>query len=124
MLTVDSTRAGIAEARDAAEAYLGEACPWADHGAVVLVASELITNAVRHAGGWWRMRLHAGDGLLTMEVEDASPLPPRPRTPQLDGGGGLGWHLVRRLAGRVEVRTGAAGKVVRVSWTAPAPATL
>ncbi|PWI42849.1 ATP-binding protein [Streptomyces sp. ICBB 8177] len=124
MLTVDSTRAGIAEARDAAQAYLGESCPWADRGAVVLVASELITNAVRHAGGWWRMRLLAADGLLTMEVEDASPLPPRPRPAQLDGGGGLGWHLVRRLAGQVEVRPGESGKVVRVSWTAPSPATV
>ncbi|MGW6919272.1 ATP-binding protein [Kitasatospora sp. NPDC054939] len=66
---------------------------------VVLLVSELVTNACRHAGGPLDLLLIRGAGALRVEVSDPSPVPPRPRP--LDRPlrpGGLGLHLLARLA--------------------------
>ncbi|MFI1015900.1 ATP-binding protein [Streptomyces sp. NPDC020965] len=66
---------------------------------LVLVVSELVTNALRHGGGRYTLTLSAGPGTMTASVSDPNPAPPRERAPDLGGaGGGFGWHMVRHLA--------------------------
>ncbi|MFF8833042.1 ATP-binding protein [Streptomyces sp. NPDC015131] len=106
-----------ASARETAARFVTEHCPWADLDAVQLVVTELTTNALRHTGGWWRLRMRADRDELCVELDDSSPDLPRARTPDFSGGGGFGWPMVLRLAGRVEVRPTPAGKTVRATWT-------
>ncbi|MGW3008662.1 ATP-binding protein [Streptomyces sp. NPDC001219] len=82
--------------------------------AVILVVSELVTNAVRHAGGkLCTLRLTADPESVLVTVGDSSPALPRPRTPDVSGeGGGFGWSMVCRLASSVEVHSKPAGKTV------------
>ncbi|MGW7417500.1 ATP-binding protein [Streptomyces sp. NPDC054863] len=112
-----------ATAREAAAAFLAQHCTWADFDAVLLVVGELVTNAVRHTSGWWRLRLRTGQGQLVVEIDDSSPDPPVPREPDFSGSGGFGWHMVQRLAGHVEVRPLPDGKRVRATWLHPAQRT-
>ena len=73
--------------------------------ALMVVISELVTNAVVHAGSASEVRATFGDGRLLLEVYDTDPAPPVPRT--LGGGdgdgvveGGSGLGLVTALATR------------------------
>ncbi|MFC8450164.1 ATP-binding protein [Kitasatospora sp. NPDC057223] len=121
VLEIDSTRNSVAQARDAAARFVRENCRWADPAAVALVLSELLTNAVRHATGWWRLRLSADDGRLLAEVRDAGDQISRVRRSELDGRGGLGLHIVEQLVTRLEVeqhRSGT-GKTLRALWLSP-----
>ncbi|MFJ5938437.1 ATP-binding protein [Streptomyces cinereoruber] len=83
---------------------------------VLLLVSEVVTNACLHAGGPEEFVLRHERGRLRVEVSDLSPEPPRPRAPRspaLPGGHGL--MVLDRLAGAWghEARgAGAAGKVV------------
>ncbi|MFD9303545.1 ATP-binding protein [Streptomyces sp. NPDC060048] len=66
---------------------------------VVLVVSELVTNALHHGGGIYALRLAAHPGTIEVAVDDLSPDPPRMRIPDLrDGTGGFGWHMVNDLS--------------------------
>lgn len=66
---------------------------------VILVVSELVTNALRHAGGTCTLDLTAYPDSLEVAEHDHSPQAPRMRTPDLNGGtGGFGWPMVNRLA--------------------------
>ncbi|MFD9338330.1 ATP-binding protein [Streptomyces sp. NPDC060028] len=65
--------------------------------AVVLVVTELVTNAIRHTDGPAALHLELLDDHIEIRVTDTSPHPPAPRTPQTDGSGGYGWHLIDRL---------------------------
>lgn len=128
LLTVDSTQADIAQARHAVDAVLARACPSADRFSIILVLSELLTNAVRHAAGYWRLRLRTQQGRVVVEVADGVSTLPRPREPDLvNGSGGLGLHLIHTLASHVEIErhTRGGGKTIRALWIAPdAPAPL
>lgn len=65
---------------------------------VVLVVSELVTNAIEHGHGSVRLRVrHSGDFLL-VEVTDNNPAPARLRTPAPDAERGRGLPLVAALA--------------------------
>ncbi|MGW0702007.1 ATP-binding protein [Streptomyces sp. NPDC002867] len=112
-----------AGARTATAEFLLHHCPWADPDAVLLVVSELVSNAVRHTAGWWRLHLTAGADTLVVQIEDSSPLPPVARPPSFSGEGGFGWHMVQRLAGRVEVCPQPYGKTVQATWMRPSAAT-
>ncbi|MGP4002681.1 ATP-binding protein [Streptomyces sp. 8N706] len=70
------------------------------------MVSELITNALRHDGGRYTLELSAGHNTLNVAVSDPSPAPPRERTPDLNGGGGFGWPMARRLAHSLTVTPG------------------
>ncbi|MFI1532313.1 ATP-binding protein [Streptomyces griseus] len=66
---------------------------------VILVVSELVTNALRHGGGTYTLRLTAHPDLIEVAVGDPSPQAPRLRAPDPTGAtGGYGWHMVTRLA--------------------------
>ncbi len=66
---------------------------------MVLVVSELVTNALRHGGGACTLYLSAHLDGIEVAVHDRSPRTPRMRTPDLNGGtGGFGWPMVDRLA--------------------------
>ncbi len=66
-----------------------------------LLASELVTNAVRHARGPIGVHAHVRDGVLHLEVRDgAGDCPPVPRQANPEDTGGRGMELVSKLASR------------------------
>ncbi|MFD9523328.1 ATP-binding protein [Streptomyces sp. NPDC059979] len=101
--TAPCSLSAVAEARQAARAFIetvGQPAIDPEHAdTVVLVVSELVTNALRHGGGTYTLRLAVHPHTIEVAVDDLSPHPPRMRTPDLDGGtGGFGWHMVNDLA--------------------------
>ncbi|MFF3275977.1 ATP-binding protein [Streptomyces chrestomyceticus] len=119
---MDTVRASVAPARpgnsaaDArrdARAFLDGLLPAVTSetaDAVLLAVSELVTNALRHAGGTWSLELTAHPDSIEVAVHDPSPQAPRMRTPDLNGGtGGFGWPLVTRLARTTAVTPGPSG---------------
>ncbi|MGY4394707.1 ATP-binding protein [Streptomyces sp. TE12347] len=107
------------EARQAARAFheaLGQPAICREEAdTVVLVVSELVTNALRHGGGAYTLRLTAHPSCIEVAVENPSPRMPRMRAPDLvDGTGGFGWHMVDDLSLATAVTPGpGAGKTVR-----------
>ncbi|MEU1105735.1 ATP-binding protein [Streptomyces tibetensis] len=81
---------------------------------VVLLVSELVTNALRHGGGRRTLELTAHRNTIEVAVHDPSRHVPRMRTPDLNGGtGGFGWPKVTRLAHATAVtRQASGGKTV------------
>ncbi|MEV5609717.1 ATP-binding protein [Streptomyces sp. NPDC052225] len=108
------------QARRTAARFLAEHCPWADADAVLLVVTELVTNAARHTGALARLRLHVDAAGLAVSVEDDDPRAPVPRAPDFGGGGGFGWPMVERLAERLAVHPAPGGKCIEAAWAAPA----
>jgi anti-sigma regulatory factor (Ser/Thr protein kinase) len=76
-------------------------CPQDVEQDLLLVVSELVTNAVVHAGSAPLLIASHDDGLLRIEVfdDDASP-PVLRRAGAADGIGGLGLQLVEKVAHR------------------------
>ncbi|MGW1717078.1 ATP-binding protein [Streptomyces sp. NPDC002156] len=110
----------IAEARAFAEHFLEqlrkEWCAPADgraDGELVLVVSELVTNADRHSHGPYVLELEGTDTAVTVSVYDSSAaLPLRyPRDPERIGRHGL--EIVHALATEVTARRVPVGKYVR-----------
>lgn len=77
-----------------------------------LLASELVTNAVVHAGGTIRVHVSSGDGTVRIGVEDGSARPPLPRQAADSDHGGRGLALVTDLSARWGVDELVAGKEV------------
>ncbi|MFB6893356.1 ATP-binding protein [Kitasatospora sp. NPDC056327] len=103
----------------------GEAWPDEEQVAVfedvLLMVSELVTNACLHApGGPRELRLRWDTRRLLVEVSDASPEPPRLR-PFADPGqpGGHGLRVVDRLAGAWGSRPEDGGKSVWLEVPSP-----
>jgi two-component sensor histidine kinase len=66
-----------------------------------LVFSELVSNALRHAGAPVHVTLFRGsDGLWLIDVADGSPAPPAPRDAGRFEAGGRGLMIIARLSGR------------------------
>lgn len=88
---------------------------------VLLLASELVSNAVRHGSGQVQVTLESEDSAhptwVRVSVSDDNPAPPQPR-PQLFQEGGLpaesgrGLLLLERLASRWGVTPAPPGKQV------------
>ncbi|MEV6081318.1 ATP-binding protein [Streptomyces sp. NPDC052069] len=77
---------------------------------VVLVVSELVTNALRHGGGTCTLNLTTHPDSIEVAVHDSSPQTPRMRTPDLTGStGGFGWPMVNHLARTTAITHQAAG---------------
>ncbi len=89
---VPDARSFVAAVVEAAEA------PVTDD--LLLVASELITNAVRHGTGEIEVRVGVGPGSVRLEVLDEGHVhvTEPPAVMPVDGPGGWGLHLVRALA--------------------------
>jgi serine/threonine-protein kinase RsbW len=84
-----------------------------------LAVNELITNAVRHAGGQGQVRLWRAEGSLYCEVTDDGPGIPVDRVepdapPPASAIDGRGLWLVTRLCDHVAIDTGPAGTTVRI----------
>ncbi|MFV2120572.1 ATP-binding protein [Streptomyces sp. Act-28] len=90
---------------------------------VLLVVSELVTNACLHAEGPEELRVSLQAKVLRLEVEDRSAGQPEPRTPHRAGRpGGHGMFIVQRLCldwGVVRSTEGP-GKTVWAELAAPA----
>ncbi len=81
----------------------------------VLLVSELVTNAVRHAstgGSMLVLRLEAAGTSLRIEVHDADPQWPRPVIPGGLDESGFGFVIVDALATKWGVSSTATGKAV------------
>ncbi|WP_406861287.1 ATP-binding protein [Streptomyces sp. HUAS MG47] len=118
-------------ARDFARQVLHEwgwlPAPSADRRAaaedVLLVVSELVTNACLHAEGPEWLRMFRREKVLRLEVADRGAGHPAPRTPHRAGRpGGHGMFIVQRLCldWGVERVPGAPGKTVWAELAAPA----
>ncbi|MEO3977898.1 ATP-binding protein [Streptomyces sp. CAU 1734] len=88
---------------------------------VLLLVSELVTNACLHAGGPTELVLRRTPGRLRIEVADASPEPPRRRPREVSQPGGHGLIVLDRLAESWGTDRVGDGKVVWAEIT-PAPA--
>lgn len=76
-----------------------------------LIASELVTNAIRHAQPPLRLRLIQAD-VLTCEVSDGSSTSPHIRMATAEDEGGRGLFLIAQLAQRWGTRYTPAGKTI------------
>ncbi|HEV8568816.1 MAG TPA: STAS domain-containing protein [Actinoplanes sp.] len=86
-----------------------------------LICSELVSNAVDHAGTMMMLRLSLGNGYLLVAVRDGSPAEPvlAARLPTASRGRGL--HLVSAVAHRWGFLPAHDGKVVWASLLIPKP---
>jgi serine/threonine-protein kinase RsbW len=113
-LTLPATDHAVRQARQATRAALAAwRLAYLEETAVLLV-SELVTNAVRHARdtGTITLQLASAGAWLRMEVQDADPQWPQPRTPADRDESGFGFVLVDSLASHWGVRETPAGKAV------------
>ncbi|MEC4020569.1 ATP-binding protein [Streptomyces sp. H27-D2] len=113
----DRTPEAASRARRVAGAFLRSRTPDVDAEfaeAVLLVVSELVTNAVRHAGGAsCSLGLAVRPDGVAVSVADGSRALPRERAPDLTGGGGgFGWQMVHQLSRTVAVTVDGTGKTI------------
>lgn len=81
--------------------------------AVLLLISELVTNAVIHARSTVTVDLDVTDeGPVLVRVHDESTIRPTARGPQSDVPGGRGMHLLESLAARWGVEASGSGKSI------------
>jgi anti-sigma regulatory factor (Ser/Thr protein kinase) len=94
-----------------------------DVDTVVLLVSEVVTNAVLHARSEIRLVVRDEDEAVRVEVHDASPVPPRLNHFPPSSGTGRGLRMVDRLARAWGVEAlGRGGKVVWFEVGLPAEA--
>lgn len=84
---------------------------------LLLVTSELVTNAHRHGGGVTSFGVAVGRDRVTVSVADASGEPPRHELREEPRSGGFGWPIVLRLCREVTVDTRPDGKTVHAAVT-------
>jgi anti-sigma regulatory factor (Ser/Thr protein kinase) len=109
-----SDPSSVREARRLTRAQLAD---WALDDQIddtVLLVSELVTNALRHAWGPIRLTfcLPSPHGGLRCEIEDANPAGPLRRHVEEHDEEGRGLHMLNRLSHRWGSRRTHAGKVV------------
>jgi anti-sigma regulatory factor (Ser/Thr protein kinase) len=78
----------------------------------MLLTSEVVANAVRHAATACAVRVNLEGDLLRVEVADGSPALPRPRRPGPEDLGGWGLLLVESFARQWGAEPTPTGKVV------------
>lgn len=111
-IEVEHTAFGPSQARAAVNACarelgLQEVCE-----DVVLLVSEMVTNAIRYAEPPVRLELQAGERDVVVAVCDGSAEPPTPRSAGDQAEGGRGMLLVDLLATEQGVRVDRSGKTV------------
>ncbi len=99
-----------ARARRLVDRELAQRLPPQALADVNLLVTELVANGVWHGGAHegmtLRVRVSGDEAAVRIEVENpaGSAGDPAQRPPDLDGGGGLGLHIVERVASRWGVR--------------------
>ena len=86
---------------------------------VLLMVSEVVTNACMHTTGPLELQLDRTDERLRIEVTDPSPNPPTPRIPTPGLPGGYGLQVVDRLSRAWGFLPHGDGKVVWFEMTWP-----
>ncbi|MBV9593015.1 MAG: ATP-binding protein, partial [Actinobacteria bacterium] len=85
-----------------------------------LLASELVTNAVKHSTSEWvDVEISLTTNLLRISVSDQNAQTVRPRTPDIEGGWGL--TLIGELATRWGVERHSNGKTISVELDLHSP---
>jgi anti-sigma regulatory factor (Ser/Thr protein kinase) len=83
---------------------------------LLILASELATNAIRHAGGAGRLRLWRAGDALHLEVSDEGPgladVTAGTRAPERMAAGGRGLWICRQLTDDLRIVTGPQGTTV------------
>ncbi|MEU9984696.1 ATP-binding protein [Streptomyces sp. NPDC050856] len=116
----DGALSNVTEAREGAAAFLDGLArtqpPTAPdaHDDVLLVVTELASNAFAFAPGPFSLRLRAVADTVHVAVGDTNPSVPRPRPVDLAGRGGIGWHLINTLAEETITVPENGGKTVHV----------
>ncbi|MER5950396.1 ATP-binding protein [Streptomyces sp. NPDC001904] len=118
LFTTDSTCVSMTRARQLAGTHLAESGLRVDVEAILIVVSELLTNAIEHTiEQSWRLSVFTTDGTLVVEVTDSgNTLPVERDGSRLDGSGGLGLGLIRSLCDYTEAAVTATGKCVSARW--------
>ncbi|MFE1551651.1 ATP-binding protein [Streptomyces sp. NPDC058718] len=84
---------------------------------LLLVTSELVTNAYRHGGGITCFGIGIGRDRVTVSVSDASEESPLYELREELRPGGFGWPIVLRLCCEVTVDTSPDGKTIHAAVT-------
>ena len=116
-LTLAATARAVGLARQATHEALASWQMAHIEDTAVLLVSELVNNTVRHAhtgGSALELRLETLGAWLRIEVHDADPSGPEPRTPDRLDGSGFGFVLIEALADKWGVREATIGKAVWV----------
>ncbi|MFZ0666661.1 MAG: ATP-binding protein [Acidimicrobiales bacterium] len=88
---------------------------------LVVIASELATNSVRHGGGRFELRIDQSEDHILIEVEDEGEGEPVVRKPSPDETSGRGLQIVKGLADSWGVeRSKSGGKTVWAIVALPA----
>jgi anti-sigma regulatory factor (Ser/Thr protein kinase) len=104
--------ASPAAARDFVRSILGQ---WrCDHlvESALLIASELVTNAVVHARSASELRLRLTDGVVRIQVADQGGGTPAPRVPDQERPGGRGLPIIEAISAAWGIDPTADGKLV------------
>ncbi|MCX4744637.1 ATP-binding protein [Kitasatospora sp. NBC_01287] len=118
VLCLDGLPGSIATARNHARAFLAQIpLRESEHTAasdVLVLVSELVTNAVRHAPGPCSLGLVYDGSSLVIAISDTGPELPRRRPGDLlTGSGGFGWNVLTSLTKDIHIaRHGADGKTI------------
>jgi PAS domain S-box-containing protein len=115
--TLPGAPESAAEARRLVRTVLGEWGMEEQSSGAELIASELVTNAVRYSSGPVELRL-IRDSTLICEVSDPSGATPQLRHAETEDEGGRGLYLVAQLSRRWGMRPLARGKTI---WAEPQP---
>ena len=111
-LSVEHGPGGPAQARAAVVANAERLGPGELADDVVLLVSELVTNAVRHASAPIDLEIEVDRDEVVVAVRDGSEVPPLPRDAGVEAEGGRGMLLVDLLADVHGVRPQPPGKTV------------
>jgi anti-sigma regulatory factor (Ser/Thr protein kinase) len=111
-LSLSTEPASVAEGRQFVRDVLSEWGMVSMREAVVLVASELITNTLLHTDSPPTVQLSATRSGIRLEIEDESGTHPRQRTYAVDATTGRGMMLVDSMASRWGTEARSTGKVV------------
>jgi anti-sigma regulatory factor (Ser/Thr protein kinase) len=103
--------AAIASARHAVSAALTHEFPRDFADDVVLVVSELVTNAIMHGAAPRTLEVSRAGNAVEIRVHDSSPARPQLR-PEPHDQGGFGLYIVERLAAEWGVGSTDTGKTV------------
>ncbi len=97
-MVAETVPASVARIRRFAAQACRQSAPGTDCDTVLLLVSEVATNALVHGAGQVLVRVVPTEGGVRIEVVDGSPALPRPRTAKDTDEGGRGLALVEALS--------------------------